>query len=411
MGQPSESQPEDPAPPYHLVADPFIFLGLRLDPGFVQALVPVGLVPTPECSGILAICAMKQGWGPAPGTLTAVGIAVEGWDGPDGRPAHVLVEAWLSGRTARLLPRHYGYPFTAGETRLWRDGARCGFVTTAADGAVVMQGSFQDIDSGPAELVSGQCGYFCDDGQGLRAFGVTFSTVVSTTVCDSLVPGPAASPLLRGVDAASVLWATGDDWAQLAWGAPRFVTSAAEAAGQTDRATAVLDMFERLGQAAVLAGPDGVVMSANGRARGLLGAGPPGRAPRLPKLAHAGGNTTPGRRLAPSEVVRLESGQMVVAQGVPVSAEIAGQSALLVLLRDPFAPVARGLADTVLQMLGLTPAEARIAATVGGGQSVAEAALSLGLTENTVRSALKPIFGKLGLSRQAQLAALVARLG
>ena len=63
-----------------------------------------------------------------------------------------------------------------------------------------------------------------------------------------------------------------------------------------------------------------------------------------------------------------------------------------------------------LQLFGLTPAEARVAAAVGGGRSPRDAATALGLTLNTVRSALKIAFDKLGISRQSELARIVARL-
>jgi DNA-binding CsgD family transcriptional regulator len=63
-----------------------------------------------------------------------------------------------------------------------------------------------------------------------------------------------------------------------------------------------------------------------------------------------------------------------------------------------------------LELLGLTPAEARIAALVGGGESPREAADALGVTYNTVRSSLKLVFDKLGVGRQSELARVVARL-
>ena len=67
----------------------------------------------------------------------------------------------------------------------------------------------------------------------------------------------------------------------------------------------------------------------------------------------------------------------------------------------PTAEVLRGLFD-------LTPAEARVAQGIGGGQGVDEIAARLGISRETVRVQLKAVLSKTGLNRQAQLSALLA---
>lgn len=69
------------------------------------------------------------------------------------------------------------------------------------------------------------------------------------------------------------------------------------------------------------------------------------------------------------------------------------------------------------QTLGLTPAEARLAARLRFGLSLKEAAEELGISVNTARNQLKSIFEKLGVNRQAdlvrhltELAGLAARI-
>jgi len=64
----------------------------------------------------------------------------------------------------------------------------------------------------------------------------------------------------------------------------------------------------------------------------------------------------------------------------------------------------------LLLMLGLTPAEARVAVRIGRGLSPAEAATELGITQNTARYTLQTVFEKLGIRRQSQLAQVVTRL-
>jgi len=64
----------------------------------------------------------------------------------------------------------------------------------------------------------------------------------------------------------------------------------------------------------------------------------------------------------------------------------------------------------VRDLLGLTLGEARVAALVGAGHRPAEAAVRLGITTETARTVLKRVFAKTGISRQSELAGLMARL-
>lgn len=61
-------------------------------------------------------------------------------------------------------------------------------------------------------------------------------------------------------------------------------------------------------------------------------------------------------------------------------------------------------------LLGLTLAEARVAALVGSGLPPRDASSRLGITEETARTALKRVFQKTGVSRQSELTRLLARL-
>ncbi|MPR30277.1 hypothetical protein FS320_35875 [Microvirga tunisiensis] len=61
--------------------------------------------------------------------------------------------------------------------------------------------------------------------------------------------------------------------------------------------------------------------------------------------------------------------------------------------------------------LSLTKGQARIAMAVGSGLSSKEAAAQLKLTDGTIRTVLKAVYERLGITRQSQLVALVTRLG
>ena len=59
---------------------------------------------------------------------------------------------------------------------------------------------------------------------------------------------------------------------------------------------------------------------------------------------------------------------------------------------------------------GLSPAETRLASVIATGLSTEQAAEELGITRATARNQLKAVFAKTGTHRQAELAALLARL-
>ncbi len=64
----------------------------------------------------------------------------------------------------------------------------------------------------------------------------------------------------------------------------------------------------------------------------------------------------------------------------------------------------------VRDVLGLTLGEARIAALVGSGLPPKEAAERLGIAEETARTVLKRVFSKVGVSRQSEPVAVLAKL-
>lgn len=64
----------------------------------------------------------------------------------------------------------------------------------------------------------------------------------------------------------------------------------------------------------------------------------------------------------------------------------------------------------VRDVFDLTLGEARVAALVGSGVTLDDAAVRLGVAKETVRSLLKGVFRKVGVSRQAELVALLVRM-
>lgn len=69
------------------------------------------------------------------------------------------------------------------------------------------------------------------------------------------------------------------------------------------------------------------------------------------------------------------------------------------------------LSPTTLSAIGLTPSEGKLAAALLAGQSLDEFANASGLQLSTVRSTLKGVFEKTETHRQAELVAILSRLG
>jgi DNA-binding CsgD family transcriptional regulator len=98
-----------------------------------------------------------------------------------------------------------------------------------------------------------------------------------------------------------------------------------------------------------------------------------------------------------------------IAAASAATAQFLTQTRAIVLAIDPQANEPADPA-IVRDVLGLTLGEARVASLVGSGLPPREAAQKLGITEETARTALKRVFGKVGISRQSELAALLTRL-
>lgn len=86
----------------------------------------------------------------------------------------------------------------------------------------------------------------------------------------------------------------------------------------------------------------------------------------------------------------------------------AAAPAAIVLVRDPEFQGAPGVA-ALQELFGLTPAKATIASYLARGRSIGEIAARHRLSLNTVRTHLKNIFAKTGMSRKSQLIALMLR--
>jgi DNA-binding CsgD family transcriptional regulator len=192
-------------------------------------------------------------------------------------------------------------------------------------------------------------------------------------------------------------------------------TTAAGLAG----ASAMLDM---LGEPFALLSAAGFVLHMNAAFAELLGDGlavrgqrfrayDPGEDEGLQALVWRAAQSTPAN--VPSSIVvsRRDAVPFAVrcrpiagaARDVLFPARILATVGVLDVRRS------NGEVQVLRQAYGLTPSEARLAACLGEGMSLREAAERERITFQTARSRLKSVFAKTGTKRQVQLAILFAR--
>ncbi len=110
--------------------------------------------------------------------------------------------------------------------------------------------------------------------------------------------------------------------------------------------------------------------------------------------------------------LRCEDGSSFLVRAAPlVGAAIdVFLRARILLLLTPLQAAGFESVDRLRHLFGLTRAEARLAARLAAGDDLAAAALRLGVSQGTLRGALKSIFRKTGAKRQAELVGLLTRI-
>lgn len=139
--------------------------------------------------------------------------------------------------------------------------------------------------------------------------------------------------------------------------------------------------------------------------------------PRADPLLQAGVEALAGRfgkRTFPQSfpIAGADGRPTSVAHLLPVKGQardvFGGMQSVLVIM--PLSGTAVAPASLVQALFDFTPAEARVALALGEGASVDDAAQRLGVSRETVRSHLRAIFSKTGVSRQSALVRLLAGL-
>jgi DNA-binding CsgD family transcriptional regulator len=178
-----------------------------------------------------------------------------------------------------------------------------------------------------------------------------------------------------------------------------------------------------IGLPSAVIGDGGNVVAANSGFEGLVPRLRVGARNRI-RLSSAAADS-----LLQQAITEATKGVQSALQSIPVAAEFDQPALILHILpvrreaRDIFSKSAAIIIVTAVGAVGapdirvlsglfdLTPSEARVARMIAGGKSVENIAVEFGISLETVRSHLKKVFLKTGVSRQSELVAMLSGLG
>ncbi|MCB1517348.1 MAG: acetoacetate decarboxylase family protein [Hyphomicrobiaceae bacterium] len=413
-----QSRESAPLPYYHVNGIDMIYIMCRFGRDQVAKVLPPGLEPAESGWGVFNFYTANAGWSIAPYSAFYLGVEVAGYDSPDGQPGlflhmgHYSENAFgaMERYNTRLRPGHMDWDHVPGELRARGFAGNTELINVRAA-----------APSAPFHLKEGINRYLGVHPEcGISSFYVPFSCEYVDLETPEITYLSEAAQHFHPLVPEEIVWPIAVRNMTITFSPPRRLGVEDTQLVSDQRAVGLLDAFARSGRAAAIVDASSRILRLNPVAETLSQSGflplANGRmtswqkadAARLEEVVAATAVQRDGRV---SDQIALEGrhGRLMLAQALSLEPSVVGDGRVIVLFDDP-AEGPQGDCVPALRLLGLTEAEAKIAALVGAGRSPAEAADALELSVNTVRSALKLIYDKLGIGRQAELAKIVTRL-
>ncbi|MEM7644799.1 MAG: helix-turn-helix transcriptional regulator [Pseudomonadota bacterium] len=189
----------------------------------------------------------------------------------------------------------------------------------------------------------------------------------------------------------------------------------------TELAWGLTDVLGKSGHAILVMGPDRRILWANSKGERMLDAGiymtSRGRRLQLPDIRHGKSlDTAISRGAGRVDLAGVGTGIRCRAEVFPATGLVgalppsAAAGIACLILSDPMHKIGDGDEGTLIQRLGLTPAEARVAVYVPNALTKPEIAAELGLSEETVRSHVSALLNKTGARNMTALAIIVRNI-
>jgi DNA-binding CsgD family transcriptional regulator len=404
---------KDPEPPFQKLATDVLWIGFKVDAARVAPLIPPGLMLSEASIGVLGIYQASTGFGLAPYQRALVGVSVEGVAGSDAGEGMLVVGNVMDEPGVGRLKRLYCREAVTGTARTWReDGLLHG--VAEVDGVEWVRATVRSTGKARRDM-SGVDTFFGMTEAGLiKHADSNLSNVINEAEVVSVEITDAAPELFRAFRPTDFVFALHCEEVNSIWSEPRVVGRTAGDAGSV-----FLGLIEDTGRAAAIVRQDGSLVEVNPSGAALLGSEGPHVGETLLSAVPAEKDALcealklsiarSGPRVSAPIALTRPGGRQLFAYVMPLEHGQHGGEAALVLLADPRGPERRDAAE-MLQLFGLTAAEARLGALIGVGLGAREAAEELKISEHTARSTLKTVYDKLGIRKQSELGHLVARL-
>lgn len=387
-----------------------------IDAAKVQPFLPAGLRVSSTATGVMSAFTVADS-PVGPWECAVLGVAVADHDSPDGMEGVYWTGTYADANGQRLM-RAYDAETRPGVVRLYQDGDTFSAEMWEIDGTGHVTFAIR-TGAEPEAIYDGAYNYLGADGLGgaLKFSIIGHDREVVQGEVTSLEIADDASPAVRSLRPTSLGWGVYHSHIDYIMGVPRSVDVPNSAMAADAHVGLLLATFDNQRRAALILDGAGAVRYRNEAADNTLGAqfrnggrfvsdldgdrDAVGRAILLVR----------DRRSLCERVLLTARGQSapLMAQITALDDRVAGPGGVMVLLGLQ-GPIEPGDVAKLLRLLGLTTAEATLAAVVGGGAAPREAAAKLGITEGTARSTLRQVFDKLQVNRQTDLARLVTRL-
>ena len=390
-----------------------VFFDLQFSAERLRAALPPELEPADNHQAFLLIYTADYPDADPPRSGSFLGVYLKGRDAPDGSPGIFVTDGLYDYNLD--VARAYTTRFEPGAAQIAIAGDDVTGRLDAADGPVL---DFAvRVRRNERVLNMGTHQYFGQRPGGLNTYSIAFAARVHRTDLASLTVRKEATGLVAAITRDAVIGVNYTPSAPLTFSRPRAIASHEPIAAADTAHLAILEVLASVGRAAVVVDAAGHVLFGNPRGLeatapllkgGRLSAATAQEQTQLAQLLNEAAHlrTPPtGERLA----LHRPDGSPVLVQAGSYRGGWNGVATALLMIYDPRAEAQFGPVQG-LELLGLTPSEARIAAAIGSGLSARAASETLTLSENTVRSALKAIYAKLGISSRTQLASIVTQL-
>lgn len=399
---------EEALPPYQVRDVDMIYVEGVLAPKYAKAILPAGIEQAPSHACMVASYTAPRGWGLAPFTATYARLAISGHVSPDGNDGLLPFAQTASGRAGRLIHRHYNRFCSVAETSFSATADRIEATGPLGEGAEVEIAI--SLGEQPVEVTAGAHTEVGLTPDGLATWATAYSCAVKQVRLErlgwSIPEGHRLEPLLHFRPTAT--YRLFDK--SFSMGAPSALrVFDPRMVGETQ--ASLIDLFERLHLKAIVMERGGRLAFVSEAARAALGdiagsqiIGVSGKLHQLASMASRAQSISP---INQPILLERSDGRPIIVRALPLTSSLWGSPAVLGLVNEP-GESRLGEPETILHLMGLTPAEARIAHLVGLGATRGVAARKLGVSENTIRSTLKVVHSKLKINRRAELANLVA---